>query len=175
MEGPFAPEAKVSVAQRIARGREDVLQTAPGQGGAGQGGAGEAGGDGRVSRIYSDVLADAAKLLRGQTAEFLRRQNRIYQEVSDLSGSGPWPGRGALDALKLTPAQRGQVDQLLARRAEQLKAVAAPPPPERPAPADPGDPAARSLRRREIAFQARAALRAVLTPEQQAAWDASTP
>jgi len=34
-------------------------------------------------------------------------------------------------------------------------------------------PAARSLRRRKIAFETRAALRAVLTPQQQAAWDAA--
>ena len=106
LEGPFAPEVKVSLAQRVAKGRSDILQVAAGPAGPAGTGAGETGADERVSRLYSDVLADAAKLLRGQAAEFLRRQNRIYQDVSDLSGDNPWAGRAALEGVKLTAAQK---------------------------------------------------------------------
>ena len=109
LEGPFQPEVKVSLAQRVAKGRADVMQVAAVPGGPVGAGARDTGADGRVSRIYSDVLADAAKLLRGQAAEFIRRQNRIYQDVSALSSDNPWAGRDALEAaVKLTAAQKGQ-------------------------------------------------------------------
>ena len=93
----------------------------------------------------------------------MRRQNRIYQEVTGLAADGPWGGRAAPRRRNSPPPSASRFTKP-DRRAEQLKALA---PAASPAPGlPPGPPtkdpveerAARSLRR-PTAFQTRAAPR----------------
>jgi hypothetical protein len=184
LEGPYSPQDKAAVAEQIGAGTvrvKDAPSTAPA--------AAFGADDERVGRIYASVLAEASKILRDQAADLIHRQGRIYQDVTAISTGQPWHGRTGLERLTLSESQEAQIDRILADCAIQLAALNAKPGRSRlsidsdPAAAtrpyagffasDPTlGPAARSLRRRKVAFETRAAVRDVLTPQQQADWDA---
>jgi len=182
VEGPYSPEDKAALAERIAAGTARVKE-APATAPAAAFGAD----DERVGRIYAAVLAEASEMLRDKAADLIRRQGRIYQDVTALSTGRSWNGRAVLQRLTLSGSQETHIDRVLADCADQLAALDAKPGSYLSADADPRHPrerysdffasdptlgpAARSLRRRKVAFETRAALREVLTPEQQAAWD----
>jgi hypothetical protein len=193
-EGPYSSDTKAALNAQISAGLTRVKEKPSTEPVSGIGSD-----DDRIGQIYANVLADASKTvladtsgtLRDRAGDLIRRQGRIYQDVADLSTGEPWRGRAALDSLKLSASQEAQVDRILADCAQQLRALdakASPPPwmidpdpqPSRPPKekyadffaSDPSlGPAARSLRRRRVAFEARAALHEVLTPQQQAQWD----
>jgi hypothetical protein len=183
-EGPYSPQEKAALAEQIGAGStrvKDVPSTIPAVGFGAD--------DERVGQIYTTVLAEASKVLRGQAADLIRRQGFIYQDVTAISTGQPWQGRAMLQRLALSRSQESQIDRILTDGAEQLKALDAKPvrshlsvdtDPKHPKTrysdffaSDPTlGPAARSLRRRKVAFETRAALRDVLTSRQQADWDA---
>ncbi len=188
VEGPYSAEVKTALADRIAPGTTRVRE-APATAPASGFGADEE----RVGRIYAAVLSDTSKMLPDQAPDLIRRQGRIYRDVVDLSTGEPWHGKAALRKLMLSDLQQTQIDRVLADAADQLKALDAKSgrsqltlEDPRVVPTHPKEkyadffgsdrtlgPAARSLSRRKVGFETRAALREVLTPKQQAQWDAA--